>query len=115
MTPGIRPPLGPETKNRRSSPHPEPDTIEIECDTLSALIRRSVSGAIRDADRLKLEATALGDVVGGLAGGSEPDEIRSVAVQIRATARSIISGATELCATAERLETIAEVEELASG
>lgn len=100
-----------KTKKPRKAP-PRPETLTVELDGITARVRRTVSGALADADRLRLESTAIGNVVGGLAGGAEPEEIRTVSAQLRSAAAGMLMGAARLHSAAERLETIAEIEEL---
>ena len=104
----ITAPVRPKSKQ----PAARRELLTVELASVTASVRRTVSAAVLDADRIRLEATGLGDVAGGLACHEPPERVRVVAAQLRATACDMLLGAARLYAGAERLETLADIREL---
>lgn len=89
-----------------------PQLLTVELDSITGRVRRAIGAAQVEAERVTFGAAAIQDVAGSLTGRDDPDRIRFAAAQIRAIAIDMLMGATALCATAERLATLAELRAL---
>ena len=82
--------------------------LMLEEDTLEARVRATIGELLQGADQLKGLAQTL-DGFGGLSGRAEADEIKLVAVGVRATAVQALLMASTAVGLSERLSTVALV------
>lgn len=82
--------------------------LSLEEDTLAGRVRMTVGELLQGAEQLKGLAQTL-DGFGGLNGRAEADEIKLVAVGVRATAVQALLMASTAIGLSERLSTVAFV------
>lgn len=82
--------------------------LSLEEDTLAGRVRMTVGELLHGAEQLKGLAQTL-DGFGGLNGRAEADEIKLVAVGVRATAVQALLMASTALGLSERLSTVAFV------
>ena len=80
----------------------------LEDDTLPARVRTTMGELLQGAEQLKGLAQTL-DGFCGLNGQAEPDEIKQVAIGVRATAVQALLTASTAVGLSERLSTVATV------
>ena len=80
----------------------------LEDDVLSARVRTTMGELLEGAEQLKGLAQTL-DGFCGLSGRAEPEEIKQVAIGVRATAAQALLTASSAVGLSERLATVAFV------
>lgn len=87
--------------------------LTLEDDSLSAQVRAAMGELLNEAEQLKGLAQTL-DGFCGLSGRAEADEIKLVAIGVKATAVHALLTASAAVGLSERLATIASVLEAVS-
>ncbi len=84
----------------------------IHLDGIMGRVRRTVASASVEADRIRIESTAITDIVGELLAHDGAERLRMVSVQLRNAAAGMLLGAARLYADAERLDLLADIREI---
>ena len=88
-------------------------TLSLNTDSIHFHVRRTIGELYSEAESIRRFAVALEGSADGLLIDASPGDLRQVAVVVKTCTTGVLLRAAELAYKAERLETIAEIRDLA--
>lgn len=87
-------------------------TLSLGIDSIQQQIRKTIAELYANAESIRLVASAMEDSVGEVLVDAPPEQLRQVAAIVRSHTAFVLLNATSLTNKAERLETIADIQEV---
>lgn len=104
---------GPRWLSGRSEGLLTPARLSLDADAIPRQVSEAAGELSAEAQSVRLVATALETTLLELFASASPDELRQSAAVVKAHAKSMLSAAATLLGKAERLETLADLREVA--
>jgi len=87
-------------------------TLSLGIDSIQQQVRKAITELYANAESIRLVASAVEDSVGEVLVDAAPEQLRQVAAVVRSHTAFVLLNAVNLTNKAERLETIADIQEV---